>query len=89
MKELTQQECAGVQGGTGGAETVLSYSFVGGAIGSVSGAILLAGNAVGDYAFIGNTLGAALGWVYGGIIGVAVGALVGIATISSANPRYY
>lgn len=89
MKVLTQQACIHVQGGLQGAETVLSYSFVGGAIGSVGGAALLAGKAVGDYAFVGNTIGAAFGWVYGGIIGVVVGAMIGIATLSSTYPRYY
>jgi len=86
MKELTQQACFHVQGGLTGLETVLGCSLAGGTIGSIGGAIVLAGNAVGDYAFVGNAIGAAFGWIYGGILGVVVGAAVGLVSVS-VSPR--
>ncbi len=83
MREITQDEMRQISGGLTSLETVMITTLAGSSIGAVAGAILMTGNAVGDYAFIGNALGTAMGWISGGALGSLFG--VGLGLILAAH----
>ncbi|HRE31998.1 MAG TPA: hypothetical protein PLD88_08495, partial [Candidatus Berkiella sp.] len=65
MKELTQVELTTVHGGATDLEIGLSSTLLGIGMGAIVGGILMTGNAVGDYAFIGNAIGTGMGLIGG------------------------
>lgn len=83
MRNLTQNEMAQIGAGLTSLETVMLTTLASSSIGAVGGAILMTGNAVGDYAFIGNALGTAMGWISGGALGTVLG--IGLGLILAAH----
>lgn len=83
MREITQDEMQQVNGGLTSLEITMMTTLAGSSIGAVVGAIFMTGNAVGDYAFIGNVLGTAMGWISGGALGTLFG--IGLGLLLAAH----
>ncbi|MCS5712624.1 hypothetical protein [Candidatus Berkiella aquae] len=82
MRELTQIEMNTIHGGATDLEIGLLSVIGGSGLGAIVGGILMTGNAVGDYAFIGNAIGTGMGLISGAMVGAGLGVAVGLTLVA-------